>query len=148
MEFNTKDCAWSNITITLLGTKITGLRGFSFKKTVEKEHVYAAGDEPVDIQTGNKAYAGSLKMLKYELDKLNAAAQKAGFVDITEVPHTAITIMTEFKKTIASSNEVLSTVGAAFTEIDVKGEQNSKFMEVDLPFIAMRITPISKSAGV
>jgi hypothetical protein len=146
MEFNTKDCAWHNITITLLGRKIVGLRGFSFKKSIEKEHVYAAGQEPIDIQEGNKKYEGSLKMLKYELDLLNQAALAAGFTDITEVPHTAITATVEYKKTITSTNETVTAVGLAFTETDYKGEQNAKFMEVDLPFLAMRITPISKSA--
>lgn len=145
MEFNTKDCAWSNVTITLLGRKIVGLRGFSAKKTVEKEHVYASGDEPMDIQSGNKKYEGSYKVLKYELDLLNKAAQDAGFADITEVPHTAITSTIEYKKTITSSNEVLNVLGIAFTEVDYKGEQNAKMMEVDLPFLAMRIIPVSKS---
>lgn len=146
--FNTKDCAWSNVTITCLGRKITGLRGFESKKSIEKEHVYAAGDEPVDIQTGNKKYEGNLKILKYELDLLNAAARKAGFIDVSEVPHPAINIMIEFKKDIASSNEIISVVGVAFTEINVAGEQNSKMMEVTLPFLAMRITPLSKTAGL
>ncbi|MBT1702958.1 hypothetical protein [Chryseosolibacter indicus] len=145
MDFNTKDCAWHNITLTLLGRKITGLRGFSFKKSIEKEHVYAAGQEPVDIQEGNKKYEGNLKMLKYELDLLNRAAQKAGFVDITEVPHTAISAIVEYKKTVTSTNEIITGVGMAFTEMDYKGEQNAKYMEVDLPFLAMRIIPISKS---
>lgn len=147
MEFSTKDCAWSNITITLLGRKITGLRGFEFKKSIEKEHVYAAGDEPVDITSGNKKYEGNLKMLKYETDLLNEAALAAGFADITEVPHTLIAITCEFKKTATTPIKIVAVPGVAFTEINLAMEQNAKMTEITLPFLAMRIQYIAKPLG-
>src|SRR5579871_702141 len=96
--FSTNECAWQNFTLTLLGRKITGLRGFEFKKSVEKEHLYAAGSEPIDIQDGNKKYEGNIKLLKYEVDLLNDAAVSAGFTDITEVPHEVILASGEYKK--------------------------------------------------
>jgi hypothetical protein len=139
MEFNTKECAWSNITLTILGRKLTGLRGFEVKKTVEKEHVYASSDEPVDIQSGNKKYEGSFKMLKYELDMMNDAAQVAGYSDVTEVPHTLITANIEFKKNLADKIRIISVPGVAFTELTVAMEQNAKMTEVTLPYLAMRI---------
>jgi hypothetical protein len=144
MEFSTKDCAWSNVTLTLLGRKITGLRGFEVKKTVEKEHIYAAGNEPVDINTGNKKYEGSLKLLKYEVDALNAAALVAGFNDILEVPHTLITCTIDFKKSLTDKTQLIVVPGIAFTELATKMEQNAKMTEVDLPFIAMRVEHLSK----
>lgn len=137
MEFSTKDCAWSNVSMMLLGRKVTGLRGFELKKTVEKEHVYAAGDEPVDIQSGNKKYEGSIKLLKYEVDMLNDAALAAGFADITEVPHTLISLTVEFKKILADKTRTISVSGVAFTELGVSLEQNAKLTEVTLPLLAM-----------
>jgi len=144
MDFSTKDCSWSNITLTLLGAKITGLRGFEVKKTVEKEHVYASGDEPVDINTGNKKYDGNLKMLKYEVDKLNAAALIAGFADILEVPHTLITCTIDFKKNPTDKTQYIVVPGIAFTELGIAMEQNTKMTEVTLPFIAMRVQHLVK----
>jgi len=144
MDFSTKDCAWSNVKLTLLGITITGLRGFSVKKTVEKEHVYASGDEPVDINTGNKKYDGSLKLLKYEVDALNAAALVAGFADILEVPHTLITCTIDFKKNPTDKTQYITVPGMAFTELDISMEQNAKMTEVTLPFIALRIQHLSK----
>jgi hypothetical protein len=146
MEFSTNDVAWSKVTVTLLGRKITGLRGFEYKKSVEKEHVYASGDEPVDIQTGNKKYEGNIKVLKYEVDMMNEAALKAGFADILEVPHTLITLTCEFKKSATSRAEILAVPGLAFTELSFALEQNAKMNEVTLPFIAMRIQSLSKGA--
>jgi hypothetical protein len=144
MEFNTKDCAWANITVTLLGRKITGLRGFELKKTKEKEHVYAAGDEPVDINSGNNKYEGNFKMLKYELDLLNEASQLAGYEDLTEVPHTLITSTVEYKKTATSPLKVIAVPGIAFTELTIAMEQNAKMSEVTIPWLAMRINFIAK----
>lgn len=144
MEFNTKDCSWSNITMTCLGRKITGLRGFEFKKSIEKEHVYASGDEPVDITSGNKKYEGNVKVLKYELDMMNEAALLAGYADISEVPHTLITISVEFKKTITTPAKYIIVPGVAITELSVAMEQNAKMTEVTLPFLAMRINHLAK----
>lgn len=144
MDFKTQDCAWSNIKITLLGRTLTGLRGFETKKTIEKEHVYAAGDEPVDIQSGNKKYEGSLKLLKFEVDLLNDAALIAGFADITEVPHTLITATIEFKKELIGTIRTIAVLGISFTELPTAMEQGAKMNEVTLPFIAMRVQHLSK----
>jgi len=139
MDFSTNDCSWSKITITLLGRKITGLRGFEVKETVEKEHVYAAGDEPVDIQSGNAKYEGSFKMLKYEVDLLNDAALAAGFSSIVRVPHTAIAATIEYKKNLIDKTRTTSVFGIAFTESPEGMEQNAKMHEITLPYLAMRV---------
>lgn len=139
MSFSTKECAFKHVTITLLGRSIIGLRGFEFKKSVEKEELYGAGDEPIDIQSGNKKYDGNLKLLKYEVDQLNEAAQAAGFADLLEVPHEAIVITCQFKKTAQSASKTHTARGVAFTEMPFGLEQNAKNTEVTLPFIAMKI---------
>lgn len=137
--FSTKECAWSQVSVTVLSRKIVGLRGFEFKKTVEKEHLYAAGDMPIDIQTGNKKFEGSLKLLKFEVDLLNAAALAAGYADILEVPHSAIAITCEYKKGSADDTRRLTVTGVAFTELSRAMEQNAKMSEVSLPLLAMDI---------
>lgn len=139
MDLSSKDCAWSHVSLTVLSRRLTGLRGFEVKKTVEKEHLYASGDEPVDIQPGNKAYTGSFKVLKYEVDLMNDAAQLAGFADITEVPHELITGTIQYKKQLSDKIRTISIIGVAVTELSVGMEQNSKQSEVTLPWLAMRV---------
>jgi hypothetical protein len=143
-SFKTQDCAWSNISLTLLGRKLTGLRGFEVEKDVEKEYIYASGSEPVDIQVGNKKYPGSFKLLKFEVDLLNDAALQAGFADITEVPHTLITATIEFKKELIGTIRTISILGIAFTNLKFAMEQNAKMHEVTLTFMAMRLQPLKK----
>ena len=138
--FDTSECSWSHTSIKLLGRTLTGLRGFSFKKGIEKEHLYAAGDEPIDIQSGNKKPEGSLKILKYEYDLLQDAAQAAGYDDILDVPHTLISVTCAFKKRLSDPIRIMEAQGVGFTEWDVNLEQNAKMTEVSLPFLAIKVT--------
>jgi hypothetical protein len=135
--FSSKECAWAQVSVKLLGRTIIGLRGFEFKKTVEKEALYGAGDEPIDIQTGNKKYEGNLKLLKHEVDLLNDAALAAGYADITEVPHSVVMITCMYKKTPADVSRVITATGVAFTEVGSSMEQGGKMTEVTLPWIAI-----------
>jgi hypothetical protein len=139
MPFSTKECAWAHVSVTVLSRTIVGLRGFEFKKTVEKEHLYAAGDSPIDIQTGNKKFEGSLKLLKFEVDMLNDAAVLAGYDDILEVPHRLITITCDYKKNANDPKRTITVEGVAFTELSRAMEQNAKMSEISLPLIAMNI---------
>ena len=138
MPFSTKECAWSQTQIKFLGRTIVGLRGFEFKKSVEKEHLYGAGDEPIDIQTGNKKPDGNLELLKFEVDLLNDAAQAAGFSDITEVPHPAVVVTCTYQKNKGDQLRTITAFGVAFTDISFAMKQNAKMSEVTLPFINMK----------
>lgn len=139
MDFSTNDCDWSRVTVNFLNRKITGLRGFEFKKTVEKEAIYASGIEPVDIRVGNKKYEGNLKVLKYEVDKMNEAARAAAFEDITDVPPELISVTVEFKKSATSKIRKVLGFGISITELSYAMEQGAKMMEVTLPFQALKI---------
>src|SRR5687767_14840298 len=97
MEFNSQECAWADLSVKLFDSQVKGLRGIRYKKEVEKEPLYAAGSAPISIQHGNEKYDGSLKVLKGELDKMNEAAKKAGFRDITEVPAQMVVITINYK---------------------------------------------------
>lgn len=137
--FSTKECAWAHVSVTLLGRTIVGLRGFEFKKTVEKEHLYAAGDMPIDIQSGNQKFEGHLKLLKFEVDMLNDAAANANYSDILDVPHDLIVITCDFKKRDTDPTRTITASGIAFNELTLTMEQNAKMTEVTLPFLAMNI---------
>lgn len=137
--FSTEECAWSQTSVKLLGRTIKGIRGFEFKNDNEKEHLYAAGKKPIDIQEGNEKPEGNLKLLKYEVDLLNDAAQLAGFSSIATVPHDGISITCNYKKTIASEIRTVQAFGVAFGGVGFAMEQNAKMTEVTLAFLAMEI---------
>jgi hypothetical protein len=137
MGFSTQECDWSKVSVSILGVKLQGLKGLEVSKSVEKEYLYGSSDEPIDITSGNKSYPGSLKILKYELDKMNEAAIVAGYEDITEVPHSLIVATIEFKKAANTPRRVMVVPAVSFTELKYAMSQGDKFMEVDLPFLGM-----------
>jgi hypothetical protein len=137
INITSSECAWAHFEVKLLSKVIKGLRGFSTKKTVESEHIYGSGNEPIDIMKGNTKYEGNVKLLGFEADALNKAAQAAGYDDITEVPHELIIITISYKKKATDKITTIVTSGVQFTEDGFEMEQGAKNREVTLPYIAM-----------
>jgi len=137
INITTSECAWANFEVKILNRIIKGLRGFESKKTVEAEHLYGAGSEPLDITKGNIKYEGNIKILGFESDAMNKAAQDAGYDDITEVPHELIVITISFKRRITDKIKTYVSTGVQFTEDGFSMEQGAKNREVTLPYIAM-----------
>ncbi len=137
VNIRSSECAWHHIEVRLLGRSLRGSRGFEYKKTTEKEHIYGSGNNPIDINEGNKKVEGSIKVLGFERDALKREAQLAGYSDITEVPHEAIVIVFTYKKSKLDPVMVETVRGVAFTEDSSSMEQGAKMREITLPFIAM-----------
>lgn len=138
MGFNTRECAWHQTTVKMLGKTFVGLRGFEFEKNIDKEYLRASGNEPIDIQTGDKSYPGTLKLLKYEVDQLNDAAVAAGYEDILEVPHELIVITCVHKKNKTDKARTITAAGVAFTSLKYALDSGGKSTEVPLPFLSMK----------
>lgn len=134
--FSTKECAWSQTSMKLLGRTIVGLRGFEFKLSFEKELLFAAGNVAIDIQEGNESSSGNISALKYEVDLLNDAALAAGYKSILHVPHILISCTCQFKKTATSASRIIEVPTLAFTDLTYAMQQNAKMTEVPLPWIA------------
>lgn len=122
-----------------MGYKLIGAQGFELKKTVDKEHIYGSNDDPIDMNSGNKGYTGSISVLKFESDKFNDAALAAGYADITEVPHTLISAVIQYKKNATDKIRTATVLGIGFTELGNGMEQGAKMTKVALPFLAMKI---------
>ena len=139
VNITTKECAWAHFEVKILNRVIKGLRGFESKKTKDAEPLYGSGDEPIDIMTSNKKYEGNVKILGFEADAMNKAAQDAGYDDITEVPHELIVITISFKRRITDKIKTYVVAGVQFTEDAVSMEQGAKYREITLPYLAMSI---------
>lgn len=139
MPFKSDECAWAQTSCKFLGRTATGLRGFEFDIEIDADHLYASGSKPIDIQDGNEKPSGSLKLLKFEVDLLNDAAQAAGYAHIAQVPKEAIVITCTFKKTPTSQMRTITAIACKFTKVNLSMEQNAKNMDVTLPFLCMDI---------
>jgi len=137
INITSSECAWSHFEVKILNRVLKGLRGFESKKSVDASHLHGAGSEPLDITKGNITYDGNIKILGFEADAMNKAAQDAGYDDITEVPHEAIIIMISFKRRLTDKLKTYVTTGVQFTEDGVSMDQGAKNREITLPYIAM-----------
>ena len=135
---DSQELEWKHVTLSLLGLTIRGLRGFKIKKNKDTEHLFASGEEAIGIQTGNIKRDGSFKILKGDVDKLNDAAQQAGYEDITDVPYQLITSTIAYKKAFGRPLRTISILGIQFTDLEEAMEQGAKQMEIELPWLAMR----------
>lgn len=140
INITSNECAWADFEVKILGRVVKGIRGFSAKKSVEKEHIYGGGADPLDINAGNKKYEGSIKLLGFESDAMNKAAKAAQYEDITEVPHELIVITISYKKRKTDPIKSFTVTGVAFTETGIESEQNAKHREVEIPYLAMNIS--------
>ncbi len=131
--FNSKQYSYADITLELGGRIVTGARGVKYDSKMEKELVYAKGSEPQHIQRGNLSYEGELTLLQSELETLRALGGGSVLklrLDATVVygdPLNGDVIVTDKIR------------GLEFTEDGKEMKQGDKFMEVTLPFIALRI---------
>ena len=130
--FNSREYEWSDVTVVLAGRDVTGIRGISYSPAQEKEALYAKGNKPHSIQSGNKSYSGSVRLLQSELLALQAAA--GDVLDITT------DIVVAYGN--PSKGDVIHTDlvrGVSFTEVPQAINQNDKFMEIEIPFVALDI---------
>lgn len=135
MYFDSRECSWSDIKVVIAGREVTGIRGINYKPSQEKELLYGAGDEPIGIQRGNRAYEGEIKLLKFELDLLENAAHAAQARDILDVRLDVV--VTYQKGTDPLKTDAL--LGVEFKEFQKGMDQNAKFMEISIPIIFMRL---------
>ena len=142
VNIRSTECAWHMTEVSILGRVIKGLRGCEYKKTTEKEPLYGAGQHAIDIQEGNIKCEGNFKVLGFERDALNRAAQVAGYDDITAVPHEAIIAKIVYQKSKVDKKTTVTIVGCSFTETGGSMDQGAKMSEVTLPWIAMDIVTV------
>ena len=135
MAFNSKQYAFSDIKIIILGREIEGFRGVSYKVSVEKEHLHGRGKKALSIQSGQETVEGELMLLQSELIALIAAVKAVSpTAKITDVSFDIV--VTYGDGTTATTDIVRS---AEFTEYERGMENGDKFMEIPLPFLALDV---------
>lgn len=135
MAFNTKQYAWSDVRVVLLGRELTGIQGISYKVSQEKEPVYGRGVNPLSIQSGNKSFEGSLTLLQSELEALEAAVKAVNpQYHLTDV---SFDVVVSYGDGASSSSDVIQSV--EITEYEKGIEQADKYMTIELPFMATGI---------
>ncbi len=139
MGFNSREFEWADVKVVLLGAQLSGLRGLTYKKSQEKELVYAEGPDPKAIQRGNKKYEGTLMVLKSDFDDLTRAALAAGYNDITEVPGSLINISCVYDRGDGTPIQSVNLINVEFTDFEDGMKQGDKFKEISLPLLFTKL---------
>lgn len=131
--FDTREYEWSDITIIAGGEDIVTIRHFKLKEKIEREAIYAKGNQPVAIQSGNRSYEVELGMLQSGAEKL----VKAGKGDIFAL---SFDVLVNYGNP-SKGDSIMSkrATGVRITEMEQGMKQGDKFQEITLPGIALNI---------
>jgi len=135
--FDSRQYEWADFSLILGGRDITGIRGIKYTRKIEREPLYAKGRNPHSIQSGNISVEGEMTMLQSEYEAL----VQAGNGSVLGLSLNAIG---------AYGNPSLGDplikdkiIGIRFTEESKEFKQGDKFMEITLPFVALKVKPQS-----
>ena len=131
-SFNSKQYAWVDINVVMLGKPVAGLRGIEYKVTRQKEALYAVGKKALGIQMGKKEYSGTITVLQSELIAMQAAAKQAGYDDITDLEFDIIVSYISESGVVQTDKIINASVSEAPNTIKV----DDLYSEHALPFIA------------
>jgi hypothetical protein len=130
---DTKQYEFADITLLVGSRDITGVRSIKFSEKIEREPLYAKGRYPHSIQSGNVGYEGSIGCTQGELEVL--IAQGGGSILNLQLD----SIITYGNPSNGDTLITDKMIGIQFTESVKTMKQGDKFMEVELPFVALRL---------
>lgn len=137
-QINGREYEYADISIIIGGVPIVGFREVKYKREREKEAMFAKGRKAHSIQSGNDIITGSIKFTQSQMEALELAT--GGNILDAKVD-IVVSYGAELNATSVAS-AVISTdviVGAEFTEYEKGMAQGDKFMEIDMPFLALDI---------
>lgn len=133
MAFNSRQYEWADVTVILGGKDMLTIRGIKYKKTSDNEALFAKGRHAISIQRGNESVEGEIGILQSELIELEESAPNKDLFQLS------VDIEVSY-----SSNGVVRTdrvTGVRFGEYEKSFAQGDKFMEVPIPFLALKVVP-------
>lgn len=128
-----REYEWADLTLIAGGKDLTGIRGVSWKKKIEREHLHAKGRNANSVQSGNITVDGEVTVLQSTFIGL----QKSGGGSILGLN---IDMMLAYGNPSAGDPmETKRIVGVRFTEEMEEWKQGDKFTEIKLPFLALDV---------
>lgn len=133
--FYSKEYAWVDLSVVLLGRPVGGIRGIEYKIKHQKEVLFGAGNKGRSVQRGKKEFEGTITLLQSELIALNRAAQEKGYEDITDVDFDLIVSYAP-KGGLITTDKVINV---SITELPYGLKEGDLQQEHALPFIALDV---------
>ena len=130
---NGREYEIEDMTLILGGRDVSGFRGIKYTKKQEKEALFGKGNKAQSIQKGNISCEGEINLTQSEYETLRVLGKGS----VLNLSLNAVIVYGD-----ASKGDVMTTdniIGLQFTEESKEMKQGAKFMEITLPFIALRI---------
>jgi len=134
--FNSKECEWADIVVQIGGANCGKLMAIKYGIKAAKEHLFAAGDEPISIQSGNREPTGSITLLKGAFDNVNAAAVAATGRDLTDLQ---FDIIVTYKAKGTRALQTDSLIGCEISDFNLAWGQGDKSAKLELPFLFLNL---------
>lgn len=133
---NGREYSWDDISIYINTTLVTRIQGITYKAEQEKSALYGKGNKPLCIQSANKSYSGSIKLLQSQFETLELYAKQQGktLLDLSFDINVSYGEPTKGDPMITDA-----IIGAQFTSAELKPEQGNTELIMELPFIALDI---------
>ena len=138
-HIKSSEYAWHHTQLKLAGRILIGIINWEFSTKVDTEELYGAGQDAFHIQKGNKHRTGKITVYGFELDRLEQAAQAAGFDSIIDVPHELLSIVITARKLAKDPITSIVATGVSFTKTTDAMSQGASKRECELPVICMDI---------
>jgi len=136
VQINGREYEWADISIVFGGVVIVGFREIKYKQEREKEHLFAKGRKAQSIQAGNEKVTGSIKFTQSQFEALELATGG----NMLEAKVDIIVSYGAEMNAASVASAAISTdtiIGAEFTEYEKGMSQGDKFMEINMPFLAL-----------
>lgn len=130
---DTRLYSWAECEIRLNGQFLIGVTGVRWDDQQEKEYVYGKGNSPLAIKNGNERVEGSITLLQSDLERLKDMAPLGKMTKFV-----GIDLQVAFAN-IGGMVVRYSIIGLGFTSEPMAIAQNDKFMQVELPFMALQV---------
>lgn len=126
---------WGNLKFAINGNELTGITEIKYKDKTEKELLYGSGNQAIGVGIGNESYEASIKMYRYEIDKILAGIT-TGPKKLSALATMSLTVVAKFAASSAFETDVIQF---QFTESGRDTKQGDKMDLVELPLLAVDI---------
>jgi hypothetical protein len=132
---NTKQYAWKDIRVVLLGREVAGFQEIEYEPSFGKEYVMGRGNQPLGIQSTNKEFKGKITLLQSEHTALVKAIRA---VDPTyDISDVAFDIVVAYGDGVNATTDVLRSCEiTGYTKGMSQGDPN---MAIEVEFMCLAI---------
>lgn len=126
---------WGNHKFAVSGNEILGITEVKYRDKTEKELLFGAGSKALGVGVGNESYEGSIKLYRYEIDRILAGIT-TGDKKLTALATQTLTVVAKFD---GSSSFTTDVILFQFMESGKDLKQGDKMDVVELPLLVVDI---------